>query len=376
MSTHDRALATLRQPPPAAPAPNPDQGRFDLEAFHAMEARDNALIADELIHGALSHDFVYAFPGSDGHQQVGVSVVGARHLAAIYGGIRHRLVFTMTKTGSRIIGVTHPAPGVPMVREVMYSQVEADQPDFAYVLVEMTDSKKGNVIQVEITEERTGYDRNGTAYDKPHYAKIAASKAFRNGVLELLPQDVVKRFRDDCAAQDRNGDLTRSAIQDKRSTVLAYATSRGLAIERRTLQELTLDQISGLSDAARAGPAPFTAALDALGLMQPGRTLDLLALAPAPTPAPTPKAQPTGNPSASPPPAGEGEESTDLLPAAIQDNAPPAPATTVQSGPQEPPPPPAAPAAPAPPAAPARGRAGRAVAMDQGTMGAAFASVE
>src|SRR6266704_2827112 len=67
-------------------------GGFDADAYHVIEQRDDALIAEEVLHGAGSNKFVYQFSMRGGDIVAGISVVGARHLAAHYGGIKHRLV--------------------------------------------------------------------------------------------------------------------------------------------------------------------------------------------------------------------------------------------------------------------------------------------
>ena len=74
-------------------------GVFDIDAYHVMEQRDNALIREEIINGAGSSKFVYQF-NLGGKPTTGISVIGARHLAAHYGGLKHKLISSVTKTGS------------------------------------------------------------------------------------------------------------------------------------------------------------------------------------------------------------------------------------------------------------------------------------
>ena len=67
------AQTTAAQPRPQLVAPRAAQraetldavrkmtGGFDVDAWHVMEERDNALIADEILHGPGSSTFVYNF---------------------------------------------------------------------------------------------------------------------------------------------------------------------------------------------------------------------------------------------------------------------------------------------------------------------------
>ena len=89
-------------------------GGFDIDAFHAMNERDNALIEDEILHGAGSSSFVYQFDISQGNTVTGVSVVGARHLANHYRGLKHRLVASAQKTGELFVFQSFPAENMPM----------------------------------------------------------------------------------------------------------------------------------------------------------------------------------------------------------------------------------------------------------------------
>ena len=63
----------------------PMGGGFDPDAWHVMQERDNALIRDELMHGAASKAFVYSFD-IKGKNVTGISVVGARELDACRDG--------------------------------------------------------------------------------------------------------------------------------------------------------------------------------------------------------------------------------------------------------------------------------------------------
>ncbi len=85
-------------------------GGFDVDAWHVMEERDNALIADEILHGPGSSKFVYSFAIAGQREPVsGISVVGARHLAAHYKGLKHRVVAAIQKTGALFTFTSYPA---------------------------------------------------------------------------------------------------------------------------------------------------------------------------------------------------------------------------------------------------------------------------
>src|SRR4249920_4993 len=90
---------------------------FDVDAFHAMNARDNELIAERILEGSKARAFVYKFKIS-GSEVAGISVVGAQHLANHYGGIQHRIVASMEKRGSVFTFTSYPAPGLPMAVSV------------------------------------------------------------------------------------------------------------------------------------------------------------------------------------------------------------------------------------------------------------------
>src|SRR5271155_4120180 len=167
-------------------------GSFDPDAWHVMEERDNALIADEILHGPGSSTFVYSFTIAGSRDPVtGISVVGARHLAAHYKGLKHRLVASMQKTGSLFVFTSYPAENLPMaVSASTVPELEAED-DFYAAVVEMVDIKTGNAIQVERRELRYEERRGGGYFERPNYATIAQSKAYRNAVLALVPQDIV-----------------------------------------------------------------------------------------------------------------------------------------------------------------------------------------
>jgi hypothetical protein len=240
---------------------------FDAEAFHALEKRDESLIEQEILSGAGSSKFVYQFT-IKGTEVSGISVVGARHLAYAYGGIRHRMIASAEKRGALFVYTTYPHDGGSMRVDTSYVHDLADEGDYYMCIVEMTDMKKGNSIQIEKREFRTETTRDGRTYERPHFQGIAQAKAFRNGVLSLVPQDVQLKWKQEQMRLGKNEVVTASVADEKRGGVLRYAASKGLAVNRQALEALTLDQIAGLGEAARAdGVAAFQRAALALGVM-------------------------------------------------------------------------------------------------------------
>ena len=241
-------------------------GGFDPDVWHIMNERDNALVADEILHGAGSSSFVYDF-SINGQQVAGVSVVGARHLAAHYRGLKHRLVASMSKTGSLFVAQSYPGENTPMQVSAQTVPELESEPDFYSALVEMTDIKTGNSLMVERREMRFETRRDGSRFERPHFQTIAQSKAYRNAVLSLIPQDIIIRWKQEMLKLRKSDTITSSVLDEKRSGVLRFATQHGLAFDRRAIEHLTLEQIGGLGDAARQGQVPaFVNAAHALGL--------------------------------------------------------------------------------------------------------------
>jgi hypothetical protein len=243
-------------------------GSFDPDVFHVMERRDDQLIADEILHGPGSSKFVYSFDIAGQREPVtGISVVGARHLAAHYKGLKHRLVAAMQKTGSLFTFTSYPAENLPMAVSCSVVPELADEDDFYAAICEVVDIKTGNAIQVERRELRYEERRGGGHFERPHYATIAQSKAYRNAVLALVPQDIVIRWKLDMLRLKKEEVITESVIDEKRANVLQFAASKAIALDRQAIDYLTLDQIAGLGDAAREGRLPaFVEAARALGL--------------------------------------------------------------------------------------------------------------
>lgn len=250
---------------------NTAQGGFDAEVFHVMNKRDDSLIEDEILNGSQSSKFLYVMEGmkgEDGKPVSGISVIGARHLAATYGGLKHRIVASVRKVGSQVINTSYPQPGVPMATHVQSIPEIEGEPDSYTVIIEITDVKKGNSLMVEKTEERYGRRRDGSAFERPNYQIIAQSKAFRNGTLSIVPQDVLIKWKLDLLKLDKHKDLITDGVRDEKlSGLMAFATKNSLPIDRQQSEELTMSQISGLQAAAVLGLPSFVNAAINLGLL-------------------------------------------------------------------------------------------------------------
>lgn len=307
---------------------------FDPDAYHAMQARDDTLIRDELLHGSTSDAFVYSFEMS-GKKVVGVSVIGARELAAQYKGIKTRIVATIEKTNGLFIFRTF----TPLSIQVQHIPELADESDFYECVMEVADIKTGNSIEVRKKESKIEKKRNGEGYARPHYDVICESKAYRNGVLAVLPQSVIRDFRDKCLANGKSSN--EQTIQQRRAGVSTYAAKNGLAIDRKVLDDLSFSELDGLAGAAREGLEVFKRAAAAMNLTDSVDqvTGEIAAASPpaAATPAPRPAAAPrAAAPAPAPAPAEESWEPSAEELAEIHDreraeavaSAPPAAATT------------------------------------------------
>jgi len=302
-------------------------GSFDVDAWHVMDARDDQLVADEILNGAGSHTFVYSF-NLAGTEVSGVSVVGARHLAAHYRGLKHRLVASTHKVGELFTFTSYPAENMPMSVSCAVVHELSGEPDYYSIIVEMSDIKTGNSIQVERREPRFERRRDGSQYERPNYPTIAQSKAFRNSVLSLVPQDVLIMWREQMLKLKKGETITADVLGEKRRNVIRFAAQHGLALERQTVDRLTLDQIAGLGDAAREGRLPaFVNAAKGLGL-EVANEVPAAEAEPEPTPAPRqrrarPRSEAAGNPAPvddDPPP----EPQDDPPPPEPEDDPPPA----------------------------------------------------
>lgn len=234
---------------------------FDPAAYHAMQARDATLVRDIVLHGVTDDKWVYSFE-IKGTKVEGVSVVGARHLASQYGGVRSRIVASVDKTGSLFVFKSFEPLAIAAQR---IFELESDE-DFYEVVMEVTDIKTGNSVQVRKKEYKTERKRNGDTYERPHYDVIAESKAFRNGVLSLLPQDVVRQFM--LRAKQANKVGNEKTLDQLRAGVLTFAAKSAIPVSREAVETLTYEQIFGLGAAANAGLAQFRESAVALGLME------------------------------------------------------------------------------------------------------------
>jgi len=234
---------------PAAP-------RFDVDAYHAMQERDSALIADSVLNGHTGKEYVYSF-SIGGKPVAGISVVGASALAAEYKGIKTRIVSAFDKTGPLFVMRTFDPPSM----QVQNIPELEDQADFYEVVIEVTDLKTGNSIQKRKKEAKL---ENGRV--RPHYDVIAESKAYRNAVLAIIPQDVVSKFEQRALAAGNAETLQTKG--ERIAGMLKFSAKNGVAISRATLERLTYDQIEGLSQAARESVESFRRAAVALGIAE------------------------------------------------------------------------------------------------------------
>lgn len=266
MSSNTPELAQPRQPQgEALEMARGADGSFDVDLYHAMDKRDEQLITDEILHGSKSDAFVYDF-NIQGKQVAGISVIGAAHLARKYGGLKHRIVASTEKQRALFQFKSFPHEGHPMSVTASFVNELADEPDYYSVVVEMTDIKTGNSVQIERTEMRMERKRDGSMYERPNFATIAQSKAFRNAVLRLVPQDVQARFKEESLRAGKG--MSMGEIDVKRANIIQFASKHALAFTRETVMHLSMDEISGLSKAAQDGKEAFVTAAIGLNLME------------------------------------------------------------------------------------------------------------
>ena len=234
--------------------------RFDSDAWHAMNERDNRLIEDSIVHGAASDAFIYSFNIS-GKLVEDISVIGARELVSQYGGIQSRIISSMEKQGEMLI-MRNMAPASMQFQ--IAPELE-ETPDFYECIIEVKDIKNGNSIQVRKRENKQEARRDGSKYDRPHYDVIAESKAFRNAVLALLPQHVIMEFKERCKKQ---GKVEVRSKDDLIDAVLRFAVKSGIRVNRNAVSKMTYQQIMGLGEAAKEGLANFKQAAISQGLAE------------------------------------------------------------------------------------------------------------
>ncbi len=235
---------------------------FDPDAWHVMQERDNALIRDQILHGYASKDFVYSFD-IGGKKVAGISVVGARELASQYGGIKSKIMATVEKRGAMFIFRQFS----PMSIDVRTIRELEQETDFYECVMEINDIKTGNSIEVRKKEnrlEQRSSQKGGGWYERPHYDVIAESKAYRNGVLAILPQNVISEFEARCL--NAGNTSKEKTIDQIREGIIAHATKNGLHINRSEIMKLGFAEIAGLRESARY-IQEFKEAATALGLL-------------------------------------------------------------------------------------------------------------
>lgn len=251
--------------------------KFDPDIWAAMDKRDNALVEDEIVHGAQSSAFVYSIPIGGGKRAEGITVVGARQLAAAYQGIQATVISTLSKRGAMFISRSFPYGGFPGRLDVQQIPDLRDEEDFYEVMIEVHDLKTSNKIPSSRreyrfesrSEEALRKNPNLPAkFERQHLEQIAFSKAYRNGVVSLIPQDAVLQFKAKNLALNSDESFVTSLIDEKRSGVLRYAASRAIGVDRDAVESLTFDQIAGLADAVREGSVEqFVQSAEALGIV-------------------------------------------------------------------------------------------------------------
>lgn len=252
------SLSSLKQGQ-AAQQPIAGSG-FNPDAWHAMQERDDQLIRDSVLHGYSGKEYVYQF-SINGTNVTGVSVVGARELASHYGGIKHRIVASVDKTGSLFVFKSFE----PLAVQANIIPQLADEEDFYEVVIEITDIKTGNSIQVRKKETKVEKRRNGSTYERPHFDVIAESKAYRNGVLSIIPQNVIKEFEARALRAGNSGN--EKTIDQLRDGAVAFCAKHGITVNRQAVAGLTYAELQGLSAAAAGGPENFRESAEALGII-------------------------------------------------------------------------------------------------------------
>lgn len=251
---------------------NTVQSGFDVDAWHVMDQRDTRLIQDEIMGGARSSKFIYDFKIQSTTVR-GISAVGARELATHYGKIKHRLVSSTRKIGKLFVFTTYAAPGIqPSMQTSVLPELEKE-PDGYEAVCEVQDINSGNSMMAAKFESQFEWvggkdNAQGRWREKSHFATIAQSKAQRNGILMVIPQAIQLEWME--SMKGMTDTITGSLLAEKRDGVLRYGAAQGMAISREVLDTLLLDQIAGLSEAARTkNMGDFLASCIALGLIPP-----------------------------------------------------------------------------------------------------------
>ena len=246
---------------------------FDPEAWYVMDQRDTRLIQDEIMGGPRSSKFVYDFSIA-GAKVRGISVIGARELASYYGRIRHRLVSSTRKVGALFVFTTYPHEGITSSMQTVLLPELKNEPDGYEAVCEVEDVHTGNRMMAAkfqsqwewIEGKREG--EQGRHRENAHFATIAQSKAQRNAILMIVPQSIQLEWMEKMSDLGKNVVITSGVLEEKRDGVLRYGASQGIPIDRDVLGTLLLEQIMGLSEAARTKDKDtFLAAAIALRLV-------------------------------------------------------------------------------------------------------------
>lgn len=258
---------------------------MDEDMLRVISVRDEALVADEIMSGS-SGAFSYSFrmPGQS-KPVTGISVVGARHLAVKYKFLQHRLVCSISKRDRMMTVTTYPHRGQPMKVEVHVLDELATVDDYYTVMIEMKDLQTGLVQQTEKTEAR--FKKRNTKnedsskseatnskggkpgyFENEHFETIAQAKAFRNGVIHILPQDVVQDFLAQSINAGSNQDLTQDYLEHARRGLLEFCTLKGIRAKKAAIWRLDLAQIETLRKARADGIERLRNALAALGCVE------------------------------------------------------------------------------------------------------------
>lgn len=260
-SIADLRKARMAEETPLESLLNRPHRAFDPDAYHVMQERDNQLIADQLLHGTPSREYVYSFSIKGNTPVSGISVIGARQLAAEYKGIKCRFVASTEKRGALFIFRTFEPLGI----ETRELPALAGDADFYEVVMEISDIKTGNSIQVRKSEARTERNKQGASYERPHYATIAESKAYRNGVLAVLPQDVITAFeKRSLAAGDKSDEMT---IDQLRQRITAFCAKNRIPLIKGSLAEMQYAELRGLASSAAESIDAFREAAEVLGVV-------------------------------------------------------------------------------------------------------------
>ncbi len=175
--------------------------------------------------------------------------------------LKSKIVATVEKRGAMFIFRTF----TPLSIDVRTIRELETEDDFYECVMEVSDIKTGNSIEVRKQEMRMEKKRDGSGYfERKHYSVIAESKAFRNGVLSVLPQSVIQDFKKRCL--EKGNSSTEETIDQIRAKVLQFGAKNSIPLNRAAIASLGYAEISGLGGAARESLEAFQRAAVALSL--------------------------------------------------------------------------------------------------------------